>query len=425
LKSYKAKRYTFVSIILLTTFVSTWCVRTAWNTHAASLSDERINVAAAANGGVATASSTLDDSFPVGAVIDSDRKGAVWGAGGGWADATPGEFPDTVEVEFSDAMSIDEIDVITMQDTWWDPVEPTELLDFFNNGITSFEVQYFDGHNWLTVPGGTVTGNKKVWRRFSFDAVVTERIRLKINGAKAPNSIVIELEAYGVPAAPPAPSPTPSPVPLPDGNIFDTLAQSDVYIDANKNIGFGTANPIFNDDGTTGAFVGKWVAIDGKLPGASAYLGLGGTIPNPGDRVGSLNFYNLAMGGADNRTAAIFSFNGSKLGTGNLEFYTSPSFIGPVRRMQIAPSGEIGINHTASAGAMLQVMGKSSDSTTHALGVVNSSDRPLLTVRDDGQISVGQPGQGIVLKSPNGQVCRKLTIDDSGNLVVKPMSSCP
>jgi len=46
-------------------------------------------------------------------------------------------------------------------------------------------------------------------------------------------------------------------------------------------------------------------------------------------------------------------------------------------------------------------------------------------VRNDGQVSVGQAGQGIVLKSPNGQVCRKLTIDDSGNLVVAPMTSCP
>jgi F5/8 type C domain-containing protein len=425
LKSYQSKRYTFVSIILLAAFVSTWYARAVWDTHAASLSEERINVAAAANGGVATASSTLDDAFPVGSVIDGDRKGTGWGAGGGWADATPGEFPDTVEVEFSDAMSIDEIDVVTMQDTWWAPVEPTESLEFFNNGITSFEVQYFDGHNWLTVPGGTVTGNKKVWRKLTFDAVVTERIRLKINGAKAPNSIVIELEAYGVPAAPPAPSPTPTPAPIPDGNIFDTLAQSDVYIDANKNVGFGTPNPIFNDDGTTGAFVGKWVAIDGKLSGAAAYLGLGGTIPNPGDRVGALNFYNLAMGGADNRTAAIFSFNGSKLGTGNLEFYTSPSFIGPARRMQIAPTGEIGINHDAGTGTMVQIMGKTSDSTAHALGVLNSNDRPLLTVRDDGQITVGQAGQGIVLKSPNGRVCTKLSIDDTGALVIKAMSSCP
>ena len=40
-------------------------------------------------------------------------------------------------------------------------------------------------------------------------------------------------------------------------------------------------------------------AIDGRFTGAAAYLGIGGNIPTPGDRVGVLNFYNIAMGGVD------------------------------------------------------------------------------------------------------------------------------
>jgi hypothetical protein len=413
-------------IALLTLFASTWYARTAWTSHAASTTDERINVAAAVNGGVALASSTKDDAiFPASSVINGDRNGIGFGVDGGWVDGTPGEFPDTMEVEFSDVFSIDEIDVVTTQDTWWNPVEPTEALDFFNNGITAFEVEYFDGRNWLAIPGGSVTGNTKVLRKFTFSPVTAEKIRVKIKASRSTYSMLIELEAYGVPAAAPSPSPTPSPLPTPSGDLNAALAERDIYIDGNNHIGFGTPNPIFNDDGTTGAFVGKWVAIDGKVPGAAAYLGLGGTIPQVNERVGALNFYNLAMGGADNRTAAIFSFNGPKLGTGTLEFYTSPNFIGPVRRMQIAPTGEVGINHPAAPGTMLQVMGKTTDASAHALGILNAADRPLLTVRNDGQVSVSQPGQGIVLKSPNGQVCRKLAIDDSGNLVVKPLASCP
>jgi F5/8 type C domain len=423
------KKYPFALIALLTVFASTWYAKTTWRSPAASTAaDDRINVAAAANGGVALASSSKDDEdFPASSVIDGDRKGLGWGAGGGWADDTPGEFPDTMEVEFADVYTVDEIDVVTTQDTWWNPVEPTETLNFFNNGITAFDLEYFDGRHWLPISGGSVTGNTKVWRKFTFSPVVAEKIRIKINAGKSTYSMLIELEAYGVAAAAPSPSPTPtpSPLPTPSGDLNAALAERDIYLDINNNIGFGTPNPIFNDDGTTGAFVGKWLAIDGKLPGAAAYLGLGGNIPNVNERVGALNFYNLAMGGADNRTAAIFSFNGSKLGTGTLEFFTAPNFIGPVRRMQIAPTGEIGVNHTAVTGTMLQVMGKTADASTHALGVLNGSDRPLFTVRNDGQISVGQPGQGIVLKSPNGQVCRKLTIDDAGNLVVKVMASCP
>ena len=386
---------------------------------------ERINVAATANGGTAVASSNKDDNFSVSAVTDGDRKGMGWGAGGGWADGTPGQFPDSVEIEFTDVMIIDEVNVFTMQDTWWNAIEPTESMNFFNNGVTGFQVQYFTGTEWVTIPGGLVTGNTKVWRRFTFAPVNAAKIRVVCNSAKSPNSILIEVEAFGVPLDAPPPAPTPTPPPLIVDDLTAALAQHDIFLDASNHVGFGTTVPIFNDDGTTGAFVGNWVAIDGRLPGAAAYLGIGGTVPQVNERVGSLNFYNKAMSGPDYRTASIFSFNGPKLGTGTLEFFTAPNFIGPVRRMQISSTGEVGINHTAGTGVMLQVMGKTADASSHALGVLNSADRALLTVRNDGQVSVGQPGQGIVLKSPNGLICRKLTIDNSGNLVVQNMPSCP
>jgi hypothetical protein len=270
-----------------------------------------------------------------------------------------------------------------------------------------------------------VTGNGKVWGKFTFAPVIAEKIRITITASKSVTSNIVEIEAWGVPTPHPDPSPTPTPTPIPAGDIAAALATRDIFIDFDNNVGFGTTNPIFNDDGTTGGFVGKWVAIDGKLPGASAYLGIGGTISNPFDRVGALNFYNIAMGGADHRTAAIFSFNGAQLGTGNLEFYTAPNFIGPVRRMQIAPTGEVGINHIAGVGTMLQVMSKTTDASTKGLVVVDSQDRSLLTVRGDGQISVDKAGQGIVLKSPNGLVCKKLTIDNGGNLLLVPMAICP
>jgi hypothetical protein len=287
LKTQNLAKYAFASITLLTLFASTWYAKTTWISHAASSANDRLNVAAAVNGGLAVPSSSInDDTFPASSIIDGDRKGVNWGAGGGWADGTPGEFPDTMDVEFSDAMSIDEVDVFTTQDTWWNPIEPVEALSFLNYGITAFEVQYFDGDNWLTVPGGTVTDNTMIWRKFTFAPVMAEKIRVKINAAKSPYSALVELEAYGVPAVAPSPSPTPTPTPTPSGDLASVLAERDIYIDANNNVGFGTQNPIFNDDGTTGAFVGKWVAIDGKLPDAAAYLGIGGTILEllqPGD----------------------------------------------------------------------------------------------------------------------------------------------
>jgi hypothetical protein len=383
---------------------------------------DRINVAAAANGGMATASSTQDNYTPD-AVIDGDRKGLNLTSGGGWRDDTANAFPDWIEVAFVSEMEIDEISVFTQQDAWWSPVEPTEATSFFNNGITSFEVQYWNGATWVTVPNGVVTNNFKVWRKFTFSPIETDRVRVLIHGARLQFSTVVEVEAFGVPAAA-DPDPTPTPTPNPE-DVEAALAAREIFFDNVNNIGIGTMNPIFNDDGTTGAFVGKWVAIDGKFLGAAAYLGLGGTVPTPGDRVGVLSFYNIAMGGVDHRTAAIYSFNGPQLGTGNLEFYTAPNFSGPVRRMQIGPTGEVGINHAAGTGTMFAVMGKSTTASTKSLVLLDNQDRPTLTVRDDGEIAVGRPGQGIVLKSPNGLVCRKLVINDAGQLIVQEMGSCP
>lgn len=420
-KKEKTLRISFVLVLLSVSLLTAF---TRLSTRAAAASfDEGVNVAAAVNGGTASASSTQGEYAPS-AVIDGDRKGLNLTSGGGWRDATAGVFPDWVEVQFADPANVDEVSVFTQQDAWWNPVEPTETLLFFNNGITSFEVQYWNGATWVTIPGAVVTNNNKVWRRFTFSPITTDRVRVLIHAAKLEFSTVVEVEVYGVPTGG-DPTPTPTPTPTPDGGVETALAARDIFFDSENNVGFGTANPIFNDDGTTGAFVGKWVAIDGRLTGAAAYLGLGGTVPTPGHRVGVLNFYNIAMGGVDHRTAAIYSFNGNTLGTGNLEFYTSPSVIGPVRRMQISPTGEVGINHSANPGTMLQVMGRTADSTTKALDVLDGADRSILSVRGDGQIAVGRAGQGIVLRSPNGLVCRKLTINDAGELVVQPMPSCP
>ena len=43
---------------------------------------------------------------------------------------------------------------------------------------------------------------------------------------------------------------------------------------------------------------------------------------------------------------------------------------------------------------------------------------------EGGSVLVGSPGQGIILKSPDGAVCRRLTIDNTGNLVTTTVT-CP
>ena len=116
---------------------------------------ESVNVAAATNGGVATASSTHSAALPPGSVINGDRKGVGWGNGGGWEDATAGIFPDWLQVTFAGVRSIGEIDVFTLQDNYPAPAEPTPTMTFTLYGITAFQVQYWTGSAWPTCPRGT------------------------------------------------------------------------------------------------------------------------------------------------------------------------------------------------------------------------------------------------------------------------------
>ena len=163
-----------------------------------------VNVAAQVNGGVATASSgggvdpkeTLTGTVPAGGVNDGDRKGVNWGAGGGWSDGTPNEFPDWVQVAFNGAKTITEVDVFTLQDDYAMPAEVTEAMTFSLYGITDFEVQYWTGTDWATVPGGRIAGNRSVWRRVTFPPLTTDRIRISVTAALGGSSRVVEVEAW-------------------------------------------------------------------------------------------------------------------------------------------------------------------------------------------------------------------------------------
>jgi hypothetical protein len=120
---------------------------------------------------VATASSTYSSGYPVTAVNDGDRKGLNWGTGGGWNDATANAFPDSVHIAFSGLKTVTEIDVFTLKDAFTSPVDPTASMTFSAYGITAFDVQYWTGSAWSTVPGGSITGNRQVWTRLTFPAL--------------------------------------------------------------------------------------------------------------------------------------------------------------------------------------------------------------------------------------------------------------
>jgi hypothetical protein len=160
----------------------------------------RMNVALAANGGVASASSTFTANYPTAGANNGDRRGINWGSGGGWNDGTANAYPDWLEIDFNGSKTIDEVSVFSLQDTYTAPVDPTATMTFTLWGLRSFEVQYWNGSVWAPIPGASVANNNLVWRRFTFTPVTTTRIRVFIMAALNGSSRVVEVEAWGTAA---------------------------------------------------------------------------------------------------------------------------------------------------------------------------------------------------------------------------------
>ena len=72
-------------------------------------------------------------------------------------------------------------------------------MTFSSYGLTGYEVQYWNGPAWADVPGGSVSGNNKVWRKFTFAALTTSKIRVLSNASPDGWSRLTELEAWSAP----------------------------------------------------------------------------------------------------------------------------------------------------------------------------------------------------------------------------------
>ena len=155
-----------------------------------------VNVALATNGAVASGSSTYSTGYPASAAINGDVTGAPAGNGGYWNDATPNVFPDWLEVDFAASETIGEVDVFSVQDNYLAPVTPTATTTFSLYGLQSFEVQYWTGSAWQDVPGGAITGNNLVWRKVTFPALATAKIRVQVDGTEDVWSRIAEVQAW-------------------------------------------------------------------------------------------------------------------------------------------------------------------------------------------------------------------------------------
>jgi hypothetical protein len=156
------------------------------------------NVALAAAGAIASATSSHSSGlYPASGAINGNHIGNDWNSGGGWNDGTRATWPDTLEVNFGQSRTIDEIRVYTLQNNWQNGVEPTETTSASAEGILDFTVEYWNGTGWVQVPGGSVTGNDKAMRVFQFSQLTTSKIRVVVTAARNNWSRIVEVEAKG------------------------------------------------------------------------------------------------------------------------------------------------------------------------------------------------------------------------------------
>jgi RHS repeat-associated protein len=161
----------------------------------------RFNVALAANGAVATASTTATGSgFSATYAINGNYRGPWGNSVEGWNDNTPNVVPDWIQVDFAGSKTIDEISVFGLHDNYTVENTPTLTQTFTLYGLIAFDVQYWNGSSWTTIPGGSVTGNNKVWRKFTFSPITTSKIRVTINAVPDAWSRVVEIQAFGTSA---------------------------------------------------------------------------------------------------------------------------------------------------------------------------------------------------------------------------------
>lgn len=158
------------------------------------------NYALTTLGSLPTASSTATArNYSAESAFDGERTGGGWEEGGGWNDNTRDIWPDNLDVTFGGgAKIIDEIRVYTLQNNFQNPVTPDENTDASVYGIQDFDVQTWNGSAWVTVPGGSITGNTKAMRVITLAApITTTGVRIVVNMGRAHFSRIVEVEAIG------------------------------------------------------------------------------------------------------------------------------------------------------------------------------------------------------------------------------------
>lgn len=168
------------------------------------LNGEAVNLARAA--GTTVRASSYHDGFfgkySMESAVDGIKSGKGWTNNGGWSDDTPGNMDDWYQLDFNGKKTISAIDLYFLQDNFSSAnvANPTLDTTFTRYGMAGYDVQYWDGTGWITVPGGSVVNNNKVWTQYGFDPITTNRVRVRfykeIAAGSSAQARLVEIEVW-------------------------------------------------------------------------------------------------------------------------------------------------------------------------------------------------------------------------------------
>jgi hypothetical protein len=193
-------------------------------------------------------------------------------------------------------------------------------------------------------------------------------------------------------------------------NAFFGTNAGDENTTGSNNAFFGTRAGAVNTKGTSNSFFGSLAGFRNTEGGSNVFIGRAAGLDN--------------LTGSNNTYVGNDAGRGSNIGSLN-------TAIGRNARMglgfsSVSNATAIGANAVVERSSSLvlgSIAGVNGASDSVNVGIGTTSPKVRLHV-DNGKILVGAAGQGVILKSPNGGVCRELTINDAGTIVLKPLV-CP
>ncbi len=192
----------------------------------------------------------------------------------------------------------------------------------------------------------------------------------------------------------------------------------------NQNVFVGWQAGLANTSGSFNSFLGLWAGRDNTTGIGNNFYG---SETGRSTTTGCCNSFFGGSAGFANQTGSYNTFIGERsaqtLVTGDQNTSVGAfAFVQDtlVNATAIGARATVLQSNSLVLGAINNINGATADTR---VGIGTTLPKARLDVAT-GDILIGAPGAGIILKSPNGALCRKLTVDNAGALVTTAIA-CP